>query len=292
MWNHGKTTEKKQLQTEKQYEHSSKTQKSKKKHEENKPKTSSRQQYGDELQTAQHGLGYTCRKGLKPVTRLTVFFSFFRGVSWVFLGIFVFMCRPCVRLASTMCPPIHHMSTHICPPSVCLESALAVPPNFARHVPPCVCLVSALSPLACPLLACCGVGPWRQAKFFCTIAQPTAFYFAPRGSLSFIYSFLLTEFRLHKCTLCLKTWVYAGIVFPWFSYGFSMCFHRVFLVVLWFSDHFPHRFFTEESPNQDSWCMLKTEDFSIYGVFDGHGQKGHDVSNFVKARMEMVFQKR
>jgi len=37
-----------------------------------------------------------------------------------------------------------------------------------------------------------------------------------------------------------------------------------------------------ESPNQDSWCMLKTEDFSIYGVFDGHGQKGHDVSNFVK----------
>ena len=41
--------------------------------------------------------------------------------------------------------------------------------------------------------------------------------------------------------------------------------------------------FSEESPNQDSWCMLKTEDFSIYGVFDGHGQKGHDVSNFVKA---------
>lgn len=37
-----------------------------------------------------------------------------------------------------------------------------------------------------------------------------------------------------------------------------------------------------ESPNQDSWCMLKTDDFSIYGVFDGHGQKGHDVSNFVK----------
>jgi len=37
-----------------------------------------------------------------------------------------------------------------------------------------------------------------------------------------------------------------------------------------------------ESPNQDSWCMLKTENFSIYGVFDGHGQKGHDISNFVK----------
>jgi serine/threonine protein phosphatase PrpC len=38
-----------------------------------------------------------------------------------------------------------------------------------------------------------------------------------------------------------------------------------------------------ESPNQDSWSILKVEDnFSIYGVFDGHGQKGHDVSQFVK----------
>lgn len=42
-----------------------------------------------------------------------------------------------------------------------------------------------------------------------------------------------------------------------------------------------------ESPNQDSWTVLKVEDeksgsYSIYGVFDGHGQKGHDVSNFVK----------
>jgi serine/threonine protein phosphatase PrpC len=38
-----------------------------------------------------------------------------------------------------------------------------------------------------------------------------------------------------------------------------------------------------ESPNQDSWSILKVEgNFSIYGVYDGHGQKGHDVSNFVK----------
>lgn len=38
-----------------------------------------------------------------------------------------------------------------------------------------------------------------------------------------------------------------------------------------------------ESPNQDSWTVMKVEGkFSIYGVFDGHGQKGHDVSNFVK----------
>jgi serine/threonine protein phosphatase PrpC len=40
-----------------------------------------------------------------------------------------------------------------------------------------------------------------------------------------------------------------------------------------------------ESPNQDSWSILKLSDFSLYGVFDGHGQKGHDVSNFVKENM-------
>lgn len=38
-----------------------------------------------------------------------------------------------------------------------------------------------------------------------------------------------------------------------------------------------------ESPNQDSWFVLKFEgNYSIYAVFDGHGKKGHDVSNFVK----------
>jgi serine/threonine protein phosphatase PrpC len=38
-----------------------------------------------------------------------------------------------------------------------------------------------------------------------------------------------------------------------------------------------------ESPNQDSWSILQVESsYSIYGVYDGHGQKGHDVSNFVK----------
>lgn len=38
-----------------------------------------------------------------------------------------------------------------------------------------------------------------------------------------------------------------------------------------------------ESPNQDSWNILKVDgNFALYGVFDGHGQRGHDVSNFVK----------
>jgi len=40
-----------------------------------------------------------------------------------------------------------------------------------------------------------------------------------------------------------------------------------------------------ESPNQDSWSILKLSDYSLYGVFDGHGQKGHDVSQFVKENM-------
>jgi serine/threonine protein phosphatase PrpC len=38
-----------------------------------------------------------------------------------------------------------------------------------------------------------------------------------------------------------------------------------------------------ESPNQDSWSVMQVDgDFAIYGVYDGHGQRGHDVSNFVK----------
>lgn len=41
-----------------------------------------------------------------------------------------------------------------------------------------------------------------------------------------------------------------------------------------------------ESPNQDSWSVLKIDgNFSIYGVYDGHGKTGHDVSNFVKENL-------
>lgn len=36
------------------------------------------------------------------------------------------------------------------------------------------------------------------------------------------------------------------------------------------------------APNQDSYCVLNTPDFSILGVFDGHGGDGHLVSNYVK----------
>jgi serine/threonine protein phosphatase PrpC len=38
-----------------------------------------------------------------------------------------------------------------------------------------------------------------------------------------------------------------------------------------------------ESPNQDAWMLLDIEkQLRIYGVFDGHGQKGHDSAHFVK----------
>lgn len=45
-----------------------------------------------------------------------------------------------------------------------------------------------------------------------------------------------------------------------------------------------------EAPNQDSFFIMKVEDmgFSIYGVFDGHGRKGHDISNFVKDNLPKV----
>jgi len=37
-----------------------------------------------------------------------------------------------------------------------------------------------------------------------------------------------------------------------------------------------------ESPNQDSWVVMQaTKDVWIYGVFDGHGKLGHDVSDYV-----------
>lgn len=38
-----------------------------------------------------------------------------------------------------------------------------------------------------------------------------------------------------------------------------------------------------EAPNQDSFLVLKVgDDCCLYGVFDGHGRQGHDVSNFIK----------
>jgi serine/threonine protein phosphatase PrpC len=46
-----------------------------------------------------------------------------------------------------------------------------------------------------------------------------------------------------------------------------------------------------ESPNQDSWVVLKMGDWSIYGVFDGHGKAGHHVSQFVKESLPKLIVK-
>lgn len=35
-------------------------------------------------------------------------------------------------------------------------------------------------------------------------------------------------------------------------------------------------------PNQDCYAVVRTNDFSLYIVCDGHGKSGHEVSNFVK----------
>jgi len=45
---------------------------------------------------------------------------------------------------------------------------------------------------------------------------------------------------------------------------------------------------TQDKPNQDSWYVWRADDFSVYGVFDGHGKKGHDISNFVKERLPIL----
>jgi len=44
-----------------------------------------------------------------------------------------------------------------------------------------------------------------------------------------------------------------------------------------------------EAPNQDSFFIVRiANEISIYGVFDGHGPAGHDVSDFVKNELPKV----
>ncbi|CUV06325.1 unnamed protein product [Cryptosporidium hominis] len=46
-----------------------------------------------------------------------------------------------------------------------------------------------------------------------------------------------------------------------------------------------------ESPNQDDFFILKTENWGLFGVFDGHGPFGHDVSNFIQKDMPALILK-
>eukprot|EP01053_Blabericola_migrator_P005879 Blabericola_migrator_1__5878@NODE_2977_length_2145_cov_321_949471_g1863_i0_p2_GENE_NODE_2977_length_2145_cov_321_949471_g1863_i0NODE_2977_length_2145_cov_321_949471_g1863_i0_p2_ORF_typecomplete_len279_score56_73PP2C/PF00481_21/3e62PP2C_2/PF13672_6/3_7e21SpoIIE/PF07228_12/2_3e12_NODE_2977_length_2145_cov_321_949471_g1863_i011491985 len=40
-----------------------------------------------------------------------------------------------------------------------------------------------------------------------------------------------------------------------------------------------------ESPNQDDFFIIRIDDIGLYGVFDGHGPFGHDISNFVQQNL-------
>lgn len=40
-----------------------------------------------------------------------------------------------------------------------------------------------------------------------------------------------------------------------------------------------------ESPNQDDFFIFELDSFGLYGVFDGHGPFGHDISNFVQSNL-------
>jgi len=45
-----------------------------------------------------------------------------------------------------------------------------------------------------------------------------------------------------------------------------------------------------ESPNQDSFSVLIVEsEFALYCVYDGHGPRGHDISNFVRETLVKLF---
>ncbi|OII78321.1 protein phosphatase 2C [Cryptosporidium andersoni] len=43
-----------------------------------------------------------------------------------------------------------------------------------------------------------------------------------------------------------------------------------------------------ESPNQDDFFIYRTELWGLYGVFDGHGPFGHDVSNFIQRELPQL----
>lgn len=40
-----------------------------------------------------------------------------------------------------------------------------------------------------------------------------------------------------------------------------------------------------DTPNQDTWFVLKMDTFSLYAVLDGHGPNGHEISQFVKEHL-------
>ena len=111
--------------------------------------------------------------------------------------------RPCVRHVPALCPPPVHFgrASKLCPPCVWLLWLLCLRPPCVRLGPAC-----ALASGLCPLVACCGAGPWHHEvyiAFFLSIAQPVAFILHACWSVSLAF-ILAVKLGLCKRTLCLK----------------------------------------------------------------------------------------
>lgn len=47
-----------------------------------------------------------------------------------------------------------------------------------------------------------------------------------------------------------------------------------------------HKGLKRSQPNQDSWFVARVDErYCLYGITDGHGKKGHDISQFVKEQL-------
>ena len=160
------------------------------------------------------------------------------------------MCPPCVRLDAAVAASPHFVRdvSALCPPFACLVSALCLPwVRFGRASKSCppyvhfdrlvsyvflwVCLVSvhhvsAMCPLfvspgppcvlasgPCPLVACCGAGPWRhEVKFFSALRNPPRLYCMPARQFPW-HSLWPPKFGLCKRTLCLKNCLGSMLVY-------------------------------------------------------------------------------
>ena len=119
---------------------------------------------------------------------------------------------PCARHVSALAasPPLVSASrVCVCPP--CVRSLSAMCPLFASSGPPSV-LASGL----CPLVACCGAGPWHhKVKFFLSIATRRVYIACPLVSLLGIhFGCWLHKFRSLQVHPMLEKLfgVYAGIL--------------------------------------------------------------------------------
>ncbi len=213
-----------------------------------------RQQYGDELQAAQHGLGYTCRKGLKPETWVWTI-SFFKWTD--FFEVILLTGRNPVNSPVEVGRLSHYLRRVLAPSKRWFSRRISEPSTVTGYrswflewkLEWFKLLIALKSVPITPFTSC-----------------PTDGKMVPGSRTPNGFQNFLQEFREFLGAHFFD--VIFGTV--WSLIG-SACRGQGIPKENSSSTRGDQ---TEESPNQDSWCMLKTEDFSIYGVFDGHGQKG------------------